>query len=81
MRIGRAADAGGVVVTVAVALLSGCPWPVMILTIVVAIADAVEGFDLGEGLIDGLELLADTLDVAVDGAVVDIDIVVVGGVH
>ena len=46
-----------------------------------AVADAVERFDHVEVVVDGLEFLAQPLDVAVDGAVVDIDLVVVGGIH
>src|SRR5689334_21664598 len=47
----------------------------------VAVADAVEGFDSVKLRVDLSELLAHALDVAVDGAVVDVDLVVVGGVH
>src|SRR6185437_7757833 len=46
-----------------------------------AVADAIERLDHLEVVVDHLELLAQPLDVAVDGAVVDIDLVVVGGVH
>ena len=46
-----------------------------------AIADAVERFDHLEVVVHQLELLAQPLDVAVDGAVVHIDLVVIGGVH
>src|SRR6266849_1727062 len=46
-----------------------------------AIADAVERFDHVEIVVGALELLAQALDVAVDGAVVDIDLIVVGRVH
>ena len=42
-------------------------------TFLVPVPDAVQRFDLGEVGIDFLELLAQALDVAVDGAVVDID--------
>src|SRR5712691_4064463 len=45
------------------------------------IADTVKRFDHVEVVVGALELLAQPLDVAVDGAVVDIDLVVVGGVH
>ena len=45
----------------------------------VAIADAVERLDLVELGIDLLELLAQPLDVAVDGAVIDIDVLAIGG--
>src|SRR4051812_8189030 len=46
----------------------------------VAVADAVEGFDHVEVVVHLTELLAHALDVAVDGAVVDIDILAIGGV-
>src|SRR3546814_42397 len=38
-----------------------------------SVADAIERFDCLEALVDGAELLAKPLDMAVDGAVVDID--------
>ena len=47
----------------------------------ITIADAVQGLDLVESVVGGLEFLADPLDVAVDGAVVDIDAVAVGCIH
>src|SRR5690606_21487897 len=47
----------------------------------VAIADAIKRFDCVEGVIDFLEFLAQALDVAVDGAVIYIDLVVIGGIH
>src|SRR5258707_200997 len=46
-----------------------------------AIAHAVERLDHVEGVVNDLEFLAQALDVAVDRAVVDIDLVVVGGIH
>src|ERR1041385_6761433 len=46
-----------------------------------AIADAVQRFDHVEVVVDRLELLAQPLDVAVDGAVVDVNLVVISGVH
>src|SRR5262245_33352267 len=46
-----------------------------------AVADAVERLDHVEIVVRLLELLAQPLDVAVDGAIVDIDLVVVGSVH
>src|SRR5207244_2305574 len=49
--------------------------------VAVAIADAIERFDLSEVPIDGLELLPQPLDVAVDRAVVDINVLAVGGIH
>ncbi len=52
-----------------------------VLAIAVAISDAIERLDLGEFAVDDLELLAQPLDVAVDRAVVDIDVLAIGGVH
>src|SRR5580658_36508 len=49
--------------------------------VAVAISDAIEGFDLREFLVDRLEFLAQPFDVAVDGAVVDIDVLAIGAVH
>src|SRR6185437_16737001 len=45
------------------------------------IADAVQCLDHLEIVVDHLELLAQTLDVAVDGAIVDIDLIVIGRIH
>src|SRR3954464_9719111 len=45
------------------------------------VADAVERLDHVEALVDDLELLSQPLDVAVDGAVVHVDLIVVGRVH
>ena len=45
------------------------------------VAHAVEGLDHFETLVNRLELLAQALDVAVDGAVVHIDLVVIGRIH
>src|SRR6266571_658174 len=47
----------------------------------VSVTDAIEGFDLPEFRIDGLELLAQPLDVAIDRAVIDIDVLAIGGIH
>src|SRR5215831_2975752 len=47
----------------------------------VAVTDTIEGFDGVEVAVHLTELLAHPLDVTVDGAVVDVDLVVVGGVH
>src|SRR3546814_423876 len=47
----------------------------------VAVTDAIERFDLLEVVVDVAELLAQPLDVAVDGAVVDIDGLAVGRIH
>src|SRR3954452_24097698 len=44
-------------------------------------ADAVGRLRQPDLVVADLELLAQPLDVAVDGAVVDIDLVVIGGVH
>src|SRR5215212_5617227 len=49
--------------------------------LVEAISDAIEGIDGIKGRVDGAELAADALDVAVDGAVVDINIVAIGDVE
>src|SRR3546814_20561724 len=46
-----------------------------------AVARAIEGRDRVEIGIDLAELAAQPLDVAVDRAVVDIDIVLIGGIH
>src|SRR6476659_4145445 len=45
------------------------------------VTDAVQRFDHLEVVIDDLELLAQPLDVAVDGAIVDVDLIVIGCVH
>src|SRR5579871_5182777 len=47
----------------------------------VAVTDAIERFDGVEVSVDLAELLAHALDVAVDGAVVDVDLIIVGRVH
>ena len=46
-----------------------------------AVADAIQSFDGFKVVIDLLEFLAQALDVAVDCAVVDIDLIVIGRVH
>src|ERR1700729_915539 len=46
-----------------------------------SVADAVEGLDHFEIRLDHLELFAQPLDVAVDGAVVDIHLIVVSRIH
>ena len=46
-----------------------------------AIPHTVEGFDHVEARIYGFELLAQALDVAVDRSIVDIDLVIIGGIH
>src|SRR5690606_2810712 len=47
----------------------------------VAVSDAIQGLDSVELGIDHAELLSHPLHMAVDGAVVDIDLIVIGGVH
>src|ERR1700733_10887636 len=47
----------------------------------VTITDTVERLDMGEVVVDYLELLAQPLDVAVDRPVVDIDVLAIGGIH
>ena len=46
-----------------------------------AIAHAIKRFDAVKGLINLIELLAQPLDVAVNGAIIDIDLIVIGGIH
>src|ERR1700754_3797030 len=46
-----------------------------------AVADAIQGFDRVDLRIDLPELLTHALDVAVDGPVVDVDLILVGRVH
>ena len=45
------------------------------------VTDTVEGVDLCEVWIDGFEFFPDALDVAVDGSVVDIGLVVISCIH
>src|SRR5260370_32306407 len=47
----------------------------------IAVSDTVEGFDRIEFWVHIAELLAHALDVAVDGAVIDIDLILIGRVH
>src|ERR1700721_635720 len=46
-----------------------------------AVPHSRQGFDHLEFVVRDLELLAQPLDVAVDGAVIDIDLVVIGRIH
>src|SRR5580704_682053 len=46
-----------------------------------SVADPVKGLQHVEGVVDLLEFLPQALDVAVDRAVVDIDLIVIGGIH
>src|SRR5579872_4645866 len=47
----------------------------------IAISDTIKGFDCVEALVGGLEFFPEPLDVAVDRSVIDIDLIVIGGVH
>src|SRR5215472_12171578 len=49
--------------------------------IAVTVSDAIQRLDLLEIVVHDLELLAQPLDVAVDGAIIDIDVLAIGGVH
>src|SRR5215469_14905407 len=51
------------------------------LVVAVTVSNAIQRLDLGEIGIDNLELLAQPLDVAVDGAIVDVDVLAVSAVH
>src|SRR5947208_12076270 len=55
--------------------------PGFVSAVAVSITDAIKGFDLTEFGIDRLELLAQTLDVAVDRAVIDADVLAVSRIH
>src|SRR6185295_20097251 len=46
-----------------------------------AVSDSVKRLDRAELIVHGPELAAHALDMAVDGAVVDIDVVLIGDVH
>src|ERR1700722_12187746 len=59
--------------------VAASPWAV--LTVAVTISDAIERLDLLELAVDDLEFLAQALDVAVDRAIVDIDVLAIGCVH
>ena len=48
---------------------------------VVAIANAIQRFNCREIIVHGPHFLAQALDVAVDGAVIDIDLLVIGHIH
>src|SRR6478672_8450582 len=45
------------------------------------VADPIQGFDHLEIVVHHLEFLAQPLDVAVDGTIVDIDLVIIGRIH
>src|SRR3982750_737819 len=49
--------------------------------LVESISEAIEGLDCIELGVDGAELAGDPLDVAVDGAVVDISVVAIGHIE
>ena len=57
------------------------PAPVALSAIGEAVARAVKRFDAIEGGIDQPELAPHPLDMAIDGAIIDEDIVGIGGVH
>src|SRR6202035_2809626 len=61
----------------------GSSWPVPsnYALFLKTIADAVQRLDHIEIVVAGLELLAQPLDVAVDGPVVDIDLIIIGRIH
>src|SRR3954471_10989625 len=46
-----------------------------------AVPDSIKRLDRVEPAVDGAELAAHALDMAVDGAIVDIDVVLIGDVH
>src|ERR1700719_1187049 len=62
---------------------SGSSWPIAskYALFLETIAYAVQRLDHIEIVVAGLELLAQPLDVAVDGPVVDIDLIVIGRIH
>ncbi len=69
-------------------ILSACSYsidpphgPVNVSGFAEAVADSVQRFNHIKIEIDHLEFLAKPLDVAVDGAVVNIDLLVIGGIH
>src|SRR6516162_1286798 len=70
----KGAFAGGAAIDDAVGAAAGS-------AVAVSIADAIERFDLGEIAVDRLEFLAQPLDVAVDRAVVDVNVLAIGRVH
>src|SRR5438309_11413295 len=45
------------------------------------VSDSVKGFDHFEVVVDSLGLLAQSLDVAVDRAVIDIDLLIISRIH
>src|SRR3954462_6661028 len=45
------------------------------------VSDPIQGLDRAKLAVHGAELAAHALDVAVDGAIVDIDVVLIGDVH
>jgi hypothetical protein len=46
-----------------------------------AIPDAIEGIDHVEAAVDYPEFAAHSLDVAINGPIVDVDIIAIGGIH
>src|SRR4029079_10468691 len=57
------------------------PRPFLTLHLLEPITDAIQRFDHVEVVVGPLALLAQALALAVDGAVIDVDLVVVGGIH
>src|SRR6516164_8856442 len=51
------------------------------LSLLKAISDTVQRFDHVELAVAGFELFAQSLDVTVDGAVIDINLIVIGRIH
>src|SRR5579859_3658979 len=47
----------------------------------VSVTNAIEGLDMAEIVVDHLEFLPKPLDVAVDGAIVDVDVLTIGRIH
>src|SRR5579884_713250 len=50
-------------------------------TVAISVPDAIQRFDLRKVVVDGLKFLAQPLDVAVDRAIVHIDVLAIGRVH
>src|SRR6185437_2263165 len=51
------------------------------LVVAVTVSNAIQSLDLSEIGVDDLELFAQPLDVAVDGAIIDVDVLAVSAVH
>src|SRR4051812_17699982 len=57
------------------------PRPLLTLHLLEPITDAIQRFDHVEVVVGPLKLLAQALDMTVDGAVIDVNLIVVGGIH